>query len=1283
MDKKNSSTPQDKATATPKKSEEKKVSQNAAVAATVKANASSKRKREDDIFDKAIEEAIAKKEKELDAKLAKKKNETPKKNNDAAKKQAKDKKLDKAVEKAISKKEAKQEAAENDEGTGISLKKLIAIIVVGVIGVSALLTGVILATSYPTTTFAKETVSTTKVGFSTDYLGVVERNVPAETKNGGLNLAAVGGYPLYDSSRNKYTVEDKEAVIAESISLCAVGTWIDVSARAKNTYDAMDAQGNLYLNGQPLTDSSTSPKQLYKHVSSKGMYNGDVADDEMGVVKRISLRSRGSGYNITGLYAPAGEVIKVQMSKQDLATTGGLTVYMGQALYNGQANNIWSAKTINRMPLILNTMTLNANTSTAEIDEDGNYTFYVGTFLGGPIYVKPSRENTSFSVVISGAVNYPHFILGYTTPEELEMTRASSAPYFDLMVWDKGVLHSGPRKYADKFSYEELNDVAVLWDKIALVSTQVKGASCGIVFLYDPFVAAGAAVAFPGRNSVNCPTGWMSGSLSYNAFVTSGSWGNMHEYNHNFQGWGLPNGGEVTNNALNIVEYSLFTKVSASRSLGSTGEGMGGWNRYTSASFSTRQISGGGVSPEYPLSIYSTLIHSFGQDNFIKSTAAGGTDNYFAKWSELVHYDMSYFSKLIAANFKSEAYEMSAEAIAKMKANNYPVFVPVSSIYQTGRTYEYDGGLNFCETVQPYQIKYGEDFTVDLRPYTFANNYYQSGSIILPDGLTYEIKKVSAPRYGTLTPTEVENVYSYTPDPNNMKSDKIYVTLEIKGTDSSTGIVIEPTTVDLILEFEQTHEMNKSVLERTVYKPTEAKAKTSIKEAYESNFAGFEVTYQGNNVNASQHCNAEIWGPHDESTFGSIAVLEGKLLVATDGDYSVGLRGRSNTALYISVDGGKTYELALSQDNEDIADQVKSSKTKKYTKLEAGTWIYFKAILKIEATNSYVAVSWGKWQEPQGTIDDKGNFVDEKGNVVTSTEATLDLAYATGYRKSYEDLTQKFESEYFYTRSYKADYTVNSQTANAKVVSSSECLEDAPATNILTDDGSPVRGASNVDDDNPFEITVDMGYSVTADRVIIKGYVENKTTYIPARFVLSAGDSADNLTVICDAWKDKDAASKDGALSFNLDNVVTFRYYKLEILKTSNNNKNLPQLTYVQFVRNLTGGKLVSPDDDMITYKGNWSMQNTLSNYGHIYQGKNASAEFEFYGTNFVINSYIATYMNEFEVLIDGKQVATVNLSMDTNATGIAYMSPELKFGKHKVTIRSKKLFNIESIAIW
>ena len=157
--------------------------------------------------------------------------------------------------------------------------------------------------------FEPEMNNTTKVGMSAEYLGTVPRTLP-EVSDGGL-----GRYPVYGGN-NSFTQEEREAIIAENNALVS----------SSSTYDAMDAEGNLSLNGIP------TGKKLYKHSAAAGMYEGDVADDEPALVKRLTYRSRSRGNLITGLYAPAGEVLKIEMSARDLAASGGVKVFIGQAL---------------------------------------------------------------------------------------------------------------------------------------------------------------------------------------------------------------------------------------------------------------------------------------------------------------------------------------------------------------------------------------------------------------------------------------------------------------------------------------------------------------------------------------------------------------------------------------------------------------------------------------------------------------------------------------------------------------------------------------------------------------------------------------------------------------------------------------------------------------------------------------------------------------------------------------------------------------------------------------
>ena len=353
-------------------------------------------------------------------------------------------------------------------------------------------------------------------------------------------------------------------------------------------------------------------------------------------------------------------------------------------------------------------MNVNKNTATLE---NGVYTAYVGSFIGGPLYIR--NTSSTFTATISGGVRYSHFILGYTTKEEFEENSKSSAPYFDLEVWNYGVLHSGPKYFARNFSYEDLYKAAILWEKVSSVTTT--GSSQGIVFLYDPFVAAGAAVAFPGRSSVNCPTGWMSNSLNYNSIVTSGAWGNFHEYHHNFQGYGVGNGGEVTNNGMTLVSYALFTKISSKRGIESYGgQGLGGWNNYTSATWALNDLLSlqRGEHPSngnQGLSIYATLLHNFGANNYIQSKVKQQSSRYgesyqgyLKAWQDITHNDMTYF-------FKDVLKGIDGTVADTLRNEDYPVFVPVSSIYQTGSSYMYDGQKKYFNTMQPYVIPYGEE----------------------------------------------------------------------------------------------------------------------------------------------------------------------------------------------------------------------------------------------------------------------------------------------------------------------------------------------------------------------------------------------------------------------------------------------------------------------------------------------------------------------------------------------------------------------------------------------
>lgn len=855
---------------------------------------------------------------------------------------------------------------------------------------------------------------TTSVGYSSQTVGTVARNKPVDEIRDerdlfplGIDVADDARYPKFGYTMGSVVGADDDGskaaarakLIQESSYLTATGT----SNAGGGGYTWMDENGYLYsgTRAEPSPacyPDSTTQRQLYKHTASVGLWLGDVSDDEPGIVKQVVLRPRGySSYSVTGVYAPAGEVIKIEISDADMTATGGIVIHIGQALYNGQANNIWVEKgQMQRIPHLLNTMSVNKNT--AYYDESTKmWTAYVGSFIGGPLYVRNTLSTVN--VKISGGVAYRHFILGYTSPEEYAELSKSSAPYFDLEVWDRGVLHSGPLTYAKPFSYDDLYKAAVLWEKISIVANN-NGDSTpgnqGIVFLYEPFVAAGAAVAFPGRRSVNCPMGWMSGSLNYKSFVTSGSWGNMHEYHHNFQNYGVGYTGEVTNNGLNLVAYSLFTNISSARQIASYGgAGLSGWNCYTSATWAQQQVKTGTTSSTNGLTVYATLLHNLGQENFLNTRGFSGV-GYWNRWQTVTHQDFSYFD--INTSFYSGGPLRPA-------ATDYPLFVPVSSVYQTGRTYMYDGEKREINTMQPYVIPYGQPFTVDLRPYTMhldsngnSTGQYNYGSIILGasnrNDFTYKIKGVKTDGVnGTFVKAGEDGLYTFTPN-GEIRSGKIYVTLEIYNAADNTRTWNghELQDVDLILEFQQSREWNKAILERTTYVYADGNVPASASEAYESGYAGNINAITADNKNYSQNSNTDIWlYPYNDTylnnpeyspyvmTPNSVVEIKGKLYFPEAGTYRIYLRGRRDCVLYISTDNGKTYEKAAYIDatvnpGNGAGFFPTNEKTYKDVTVKAEDWIYFKEVVVIKdlgGKTSFVGLGLNSWTVPMYTAEVK------------------------------------------------------------------------------------------------------------------------------------------------------------------------------------------------------------------------------------------------------------------------------------------------------------------------
>lgn len=1050
-----------------------------------------------------------------------------------------------------------------------------------------------------------------KVGYSAEVIGTVPRRTPV-VGDGGLDAYPVYGTLLYGAGEETNPVE-KAALLAENAQLCA----------GSESYDSMDENGNLYLNGVPTGG------KLYKHSAAEGMYLGNVSDDEPALVKKITIQARRSGNHITGLYAPAGEVLKIEMSEADLEKTGGVTVEIGQALSNGQANNIWAKREFNRMPVILNTMTV------------GSTVGYVGSFLGGPVYIKPVNQGARFTVTISGGVAYSHFILGYTTQEEFEQSAQSSAPYFDLEVWDDGVRISGPAAYAAEFSYSQLTDVAELWEKISSVSNQVPSGSAdiGINFIYDCFVAAGAAVAFVGRNTVNCPLSWMTNALDYDTFVTSGSWGNIHEYNHHYQRFGFVPGDEVTNNAVSLVSYSLFTDISSARTLDG---GLSDWNCYTDPAWVLNKTitSSRSGTANSDLDSYANILHSFGQDAFLAATVlgkgSGGADVWFRALSEATQHDMTYYFTELLHQTVSES------VLEEIAAKNYPMYVPVATIYQTGGSYINGGDTVRYETARPFRIKRGEATVLDL-----------SQELVLPEGFSYRIKSFSSPQYGTLA-NNGNGIYTYTPDSDHKLSGKMVLTVEISREDGA----FEVEDKQLIIELCQGADDN--LLERTVYTYSSENMFASAEEAYESGYSGYETVVKENNVNPVQNGNAEIWVPNPSGN--AVMELSGKIYIQSGGDYRIAVRGRRSVALYTSFDG-VNYTLAATLVNTAGDDKFHLEQENSYAdfNLKEGDYLYFKAVLLVDSARAYIGVGWGKFNGDE-----------------------VNVSYLTGAYRNAADAPTRFASEKYYPKQYEAACSVVPETSPSVVETNYSPWTDGyeeghfAIDNLFDDDKTNFihSDRTNITAENPFELTVDLGGIIDANRLTIFGEPSRK--YQPKNFRLYGGTDLNDMKLIAEV---SDAAVSNDNVIVDFDECK-LRYYKIIVTDTYASGTKYIALRGLEMSLNLSGGSLRSPYEESFVCRGDWELVNTLSTFGKLYCGKDASMMFEFTGTRFAVFSQFGAEYGEFDVFIDGEKVDTVSLSGDEK-TALSYLSPLLDEGTHTVILKSKAAFNVDSIGLW
>ena len=175
--------------------------------------------------------------------------------------------------------------------------------------------------------------------------------------------------------------------------------------------------------------SEIKNKTLKKHPAADGIHQLQLSDDQKAVDKHFSLNSSILGISSLGLYAPAGEVVKLQFSKEtyDLMKAQGINnfkIILNSSYFDNKGPSD-KGRISNRYPFIYSEFQVKIS----DIDPD-TYTYEFGTPFGGTIsvfldsHLKAPNSNSLYGTNVNydfnvvGAVEMLSYFHGVTTEDD-------------------------------------------------------------------------------------------------------------------------------------------------------------------------------------------------------------------------------------------------------------------------------------------------------------------------------------------------------------------------------------------------------------------------------------------------------------------------------------------------------------------------------------------------------------------------------------------------------------------------------------------------------------------------------------------------------------------------------------------------------------------------------------------------------------------------------------------------------------------------------------------------
>lgn len=427
---------------------------------------------------------------------------------------------------------------------------------------------------------------------------------------------------------------------------------------------AEDFLARLALTLQLQDLRRTPPERVTAHPAAAS-FPGAVPPDAPRVAKSIDVDTRVPAWHSTGLYAPPGEVIEVEVP--ETAAGKGLAVQIGC-----HTDSLWHLDSWSRAPEIVRSFPI-----ASPIVKAANA-------FGGLVYiVVPDRcQLGRLKVTVRGAVEAPHFVLGRTTPEEWrDAVRHRPAPWAELEC--SKVIISLPSQHV-----RQLDDpvpLMELWSSIVDACASLAAMPLERVrperFVTDVQISGGYMHSgYPIMTFLDVAPLFADRDGLFARAAEGGVWGFLHELGHNHQSadWTFDGAGEVT---VNLFSLYVLDRVFNVRQGGHPAVRPAERERVLHEYFAAPSFDKWKSNPFLALYMYMQLQEAFGWEAFRK---------VFAEYRSLPQADrpktddekrdqwLIRFSRTVGRNLGPffEAWRVPTSEAARAAIADLPVWLP-------------------------------------------------------------------------------------------------------------------------------------------------------------------------------------------------------------------------------------------------------------------------------------------------------------------------------------------------------------------------------------------------------------------------------------------------------------------------------------------------------------------------------------------------------------------------------------------------------------------------------